>query len=289
MRSTRWVLIAGMMLATTLFAQGMRQQGHDQQQQIWLKFEKELGLQTRYAVDMEIQAMGMTMASKMFRTEGKMRSEMSMPFMNMRMVALELPENGKTVRYSLFPDKKKYCLMPEEKEETKGARKPDFKVEELGTEVYEGVTCKKRRMTVKMSDEDDQVMDMLFSPTQKNMPVKMTSTATLKTEPGQPPATITSVVLFKNYRFGAPDASLFTIPKDYTKAKDMQEIMMEGLFGGGTGGQPAGGLTLPPEALEALRKAQTEGETKGAAAGEAGADAEAMRKNLQNLRRLLGK
>ena len=57
MKSTRWVLIAGMMLSTTLFAQGLRQQGQDTQQN-WLKFEKELGLQTRYAVDMEIEAMG---------------------------------------------------------------------------------------------------------------------------------------------------------------------------------------------------------------------------------------
>ena len=121
MKSTRWVLIAGMMLSTTLFAQGLRQQGQDTQQ-IWLKFEKELGLQTRYAVDMEIEAMGMTMPSKMFRTEGKTRSEMTLPFMNMHMVALERPENGKTVRYSLFPDKKKYCLMPEE-EKAKGAKK----------------------------------------------------------------------------------------------------------------------------------------------------------------------
>ncbi len=286
MKSTRWVLIAGIMLSTTLFAQGLRQQGQDTQQ-IWLKFEKELGLQTRYAVDMEIEAMGMTMPSKMFRTEGKTRSEMTLPFMNMHMVALERPENGKTVRYSLFPDKKKYCLMPEE-EKAKGEKKPTFKLEELGTEAYEGETCKKRRMTVKISDDDEQVMDMLFSPTQKNMPVKMTATATIKTEASQPPTTITSVVLFKNYRFGPQDASLFTIPKDYTKAKDMQEIMMSGLFGGGAGQPPAGGMTLPPEALEALQKAQTQGAPKDAA-GESGADAEAMRQNLQNLRRLLGK
>ena len=92
MKSTRWVLIAAVMLCTTLFAQGLRPQGRDQQQQLWLKFEKELGLQTRYTVDMEIQAMGMTMPSKMYRTEGKMRSDMTLPVMAMRMVALELTE-----------------------------------------------------------------------------------------------------------------------------------------------------------------------------------------------------
>ena len=292
MKSTRWVLIAAVMLCTTLFAQGLRPQGRDQQQQLWLKFEKELGLQTRYTVDMEIQAMGMTMPSKMYRTEGKMRSDMTLPVMAMRMVALELTENGKTVHYSLFPDKKKYCLLPEDDEAAEAGKKPDFKLEDVGTEVYEGVTCKKRRMTVKLGDEGDQVMDMLFSPAQKNMPVKMTASATFKTEPGQPPMTITSVVLFKNYLFGAPDAALFKIPKDYTQAKDMQEIMMGGLFGGGAAGQPAGGQ---PDLNALLRQAQEEAakeaktEAQQDAAEKAAPPAQDLQQNIQNLRRLFGK
>lgn len=303
MKTTRYlapfVLTLSLMVACSLSAQGMRPQGAEQQQ-IWLKFEKELGLQTRYAVDMEIQAMGMTLVSKMYRTEGKLRTEMTLPFMNMNIVALEVTEKGKTVSYSLFPDKKKYCINPADDDDAAESAKMDYKIQEMGTEVYEGVTCKKRRMTVKLPDEGDQVMDMLFSPVQKNMPVKMTANAQMKTEPGQPPMAITSVILFKNYRFGAPAASLFTIPKDYTQAKDMQEIMMSGggLFGGmfqqqgAAGSQAAGGagMTLPPEALKALREAQSEA-AKGADEddGDAAADAAAMRQSLQKLRGLLGK
>lgn len=289
-KNTGWVLVFGMMLATTVCAQGMRKQGSEQQQ-LWLKFEKELGLQTRYAVDMDIQAMGMTMASKMYRTDGKMRSEMTLPMLNMRMVALELTEKGKQVRYSLFPDKKKYCIDTDQDGAEGVTNKLNYKVEDVGTEVYEGVTCKKRRVTVDLQEEGTQVMDMLFSPAQKNMPVKMTATATMKTEPDQAPMTITSVVLFKNYVFTTPAASLFVIPKDYTQAKDMAEIMMGGggLFGlpqAGGNQQPAGGATLPPEALEAIRKAQADAakeDVKDEAANEG------VRQGLQGLRNLLGR
>ncbi|HNX33101.1 MAG TPA: DUF4412 domain-containing protein [Kiritimatiellia bacterium] len=266
MRPTHWILLAGMMLTATLLAQGVRQPGgRDQQQQLWLKFEKELGLQTRYTVDMEIQVMGMTMPSKLYRVEGKTRSEMTMPFMNVHMVMLQLDENGKAANYSLSPAQKKYCLLPEEPDAAKkAARKPRFKLEETGTETYEGEPCVKRRMTVKMPEGEDHVMEMLFSPAQKNMPVKITSTVNMKGERGQPPVPFTSVVLFKNYRFGLPDASLFVIPPDYTRVNTMQELMMGGLSGlGQTPGQPAGGMKLPPEALEALRKAQAEMEKAG--------------------------
>ena len=286
----RLVLTTGMMLTGTLFAQGMRQQGQDAQQ-IWLKFEKELGLQRDFSVDMEIQTMGMTMPSKVYRTGDKTRSEMTLPFMSMKIVALQLTENGKTVNYSLFPDKKKYCVNPEPAGSGADTEKMDYTLNDAGTEVYEGVTCKKSRMTVTLPDGGTQVMDMLFSPAQKNMPVKMTSNAKIKTEPDQPPMAVTSVILFKDYRFGKPDASLFTIPKDYAQAKNMQEVMM----GGGAllpsaGGQQGGGVTLPPEALKALQEAQAEtakeAETEAAPAA---AGAEAMRQNLQKLRGLLGR
>jgi len=294
MKTTRYlgrlVLTTGMMLTTALSAQGMRQQGQDAQQ-IWLKFEKELGLQRDFSVDMDIQTMGMTMPSKVYRTGDKTRSEMTLPFMSMKIVALQLTENGKAVNYSLFPDKKKYCVNPETAGGEADAEKMDYTLNDAGTEVYEGVTCKKSRMTVKLPDGGTQVMDMLFSPAQKNMPVKMTSNAKIKTEPDQPPMTITSVILFKNYRFGKPDAALFTIPKDYVKAANMQEVMM----GGGAllpsaGGQQGGGMTLPPEALKALQEAQAEAAKEAETeAAPAATGAEAMRQNLQKLRGLLGR
>jgi S-adenosylmethionine hydrolase len=47
--------------------------------------------------------------------------------------------------------------------------------------------------------------------------------------PGQPAMPIETVILFKNYTFSTPDAGLFAIPADYTKADSVQEIMMESM------------------------------------------------------------
>ncbi len=293
-------LASGCLFPLSLSAQGMRQKGSDPQQ-IWMRYEKELGLQTRYAADMEVQAMGMTMTSAVYRDADKTRTEMTLPFMNLRMVALQVTENGRMTGYTLFPEKKKYCVTPPEETE---AGTLDYTLEEVGSESFEGVTCKKRRLTVNIPDQGKQVMDILFSPARQNMPVKIDANAQVKTEPGGEPMSVTSVILFKNYRFGAQPASLFTVPADYVKAKDMQEVMMgSGLFGGlqpaaGAGQAPAGqpqGSALSPEALEAIREAQAEAgktapQAETAAQGAAAeAGAEAMRQGLQKLRGLLGR
>ncbi len=283
-KSTGLVILAGLLLTGSLFAQGMRKQGNSQQQ-FWLMYEKELGLQTRYSVDMDVQTMGMNMTSKVFRTEGKTRSEMTMPFMNMRMVALQLPVNGKTVSYTLFPDKKKYCVNPEAEADT-GAedQKPQYKLEELGAEVFEGATCKKRRMTLTLKEGTVSEMTMLFSPAQRDMPVKIDSQTKMVTEPGAEPMLVTSVMLFKNYVFSAPEASLFTIPKDYTQAANMSEIMMGGgaMRGFTPPQQPAAGQ--PAALQEALRRAQQEQKAETEAAQK-----EAVNQGIgRGLRSLLG-
>lgn len=251
--------------------------------QQWLRYEKELGLQTRYSADLTIQSMGMNMAAKLYRLDGKTRTDTTLPFLNTRLVSLELEENGKPVQYTVFPDKKKYCVEAGGEEDGAGAQAAAPKLEDAGTEVYEGVTCRRRRMTVPMEDGATGEMTLLFSPAQKNMPVKITSVSRHAAgEPGAEPMTVTAVVLFKNYLFAAPAAALFAIPKDYTQAKDMTEMM---LSGGGPGG---GGLTLPPEALKALLQAQKEAE-QAPPSGAAGEGAATAPQNLENLRRLLGK
>lgn len=277
--------------ATALFAQGRRQQQTGAE--CWFKIEKEMGLQTRYSVDMEIQAMGMVMPSKTYRLDDLMRSETTMPFMNLKMVVLQLKENGKPVSYSLFPDKKKYCLN--EGATAADDKIPAYKITEAGSETYEGVACKKRRITVTMEDGKTQDMDMLFSPAQKNMPVKMTATAKAETEPGQAPMEITSVVLFKNYQFAAPAASLFAIPKDYTKAANMQEIMMSSLGGFGAPQQPgagqAGGGSQDLNAMirQAQQDAAREAAEEAKPQGQNKAEAENLQQNIRALRNLLGK
>ena len=217
------VLAFALLCAAPAFAQGSDSpQGASQP---WMKFEKELGLQTTYSVDMVMSVMGMNMNSRTVRDGGKTRTEMTMPFMNLKMVALEIPEGGQTVSYTLFPDKKKY-VHEDDSDAGDSAAMPQ--IEELGTETYEGEACIKRRVTM-VQEGLRSDMIMLFSPKQKNMPVKMTLTANASMGEGQPSMPIQSVLLFKNYDFSTPDAALFAIPADYVKAAGMQEIMMESM------------------------------------------------------------
>ncbi|MGD9782801.1 MAG: hypothetical protein AB7V14_11745 [Kiritimatiellia bacterium] len=194
----------------------------------WMQFEKELGLQTTYSVDMVMQMMGMNMESRTVRSGGKTRTEMTMPFMNLKMVALAIPQGGKTVTYSLFPDKKKYVLNTEADEAAAAAAMAKPQIENLGTEAYEGEPCLKRRVTMTQQGIRSEMI-MLFSPRQKNMPVKMTLNATVPATPGQAGMPIQSVILFKNYDFSVPNDSLFVVPADYVQAADMQSILMESM------------------------------------------------------------
>ncbi len=227
----RLLAAAGLVLACAL---SVPAQGPDTQpqgaSQPWMQFEKQLGLQTTYSCDMVMQSMGMSMNSRIVRDGGKTRSEMTMPFMNIPMVVIDVPQGGKSASYTLFPAKKKYVLNDSEAAaamvEAAAASMP--KIEDLGTETYEGETCLKRRVTM-VQDGVRSDMTMLLSPRQKNMPVKMTATTSAPMAPGQPAMPVQSAILFKNYSFSTPDPALFAIPSDYVQAASMQEIMMEGM------------------------------------------------------------
>ncbi len=201
--------------------------------QPWALFEKELGLQTTYSVDMIIESMGTKMDSHIARDGDKTRTEMTMPMMNLKMIMLELSKDGTPVAYTFFPDKKKYTPNEMPLDAVTEPQKPQ--IEELGTEMFEGVKCIKRRM-IMQSGAMESDMIMLFSPEQKDMPVKMTVKANAASGPGQSAMPIETVILFKNYDFSTPDASLFEIPSDYTQAGSVQEVMMESM----------GGMMAPP-------------------------------------------
>ena len=216
------------LFCASLFAQGAGRQPTGAE--YWMKLEKELGLQTRYEVEMEIQAMGMNMASKTYRLDGKTRTETRMPIFNTPMIALETEEDGKPASFMLFPDKKQYVRNETPTED----KAPAYTLTEAGFEVHNGENCRKRLLTVTAPEGHKQEMTILFSPSQKNMPVKIAATVQTEATPEQAPMTIESVVLFKNYVFRPPAAALFTLPSDYTRASSMQEVMMGGgLFGGG--------------------------------------------------------
>jgi hypothetical protein len=268
-------LAATLALAPSAFTQGAPQGGNPAP--AWLRHAKQLGLQTAYAADMEMQSLGMTMPAKIFQRDGQSRVEMTLPRMN-NMVTLQLVENGKPATYLLLPDRKKYCLVPEPAAEA-GAEPADATLTDAGAEVFEGVTCQKKRLTVKLA-EGTQTMDLLLSPAQKNMPVKISSTAQVPTV-----GAVTSVILFKNYNFNPPDAALFVIPADYTKAGNLQEAML-----GVAAPTPSPEQTpaLPPaaqaEAEQALREAQTEleNETRSTANEE---KKKAIQEGVQSLKR----
>ncbi len=227
--TVRILSILSLALACAVPALAQRSDSQSQgASQPWMRFEKELGLQTTYSVDMAMQVMGMTMNSRTIRNGGKTRTEMIMPMVNLKMVALEIPRDGKSVSYSLFPDKKKYVLNTEADQARAAAAITMPKIEDLGTETYEGVACSKRRVSMVQQGIRNEMI-MLFSPKQKNMPVKMTLNASVPTAPGRPAMPIQSIVLFRNYDFSTPADSLFTIPADYVQAASMQEIMMESM------------------------------------------------------------
>jgi len=209
-------------LALPAAAQGPSPQGSSQP---WRLVEEQLGLETTYSVDMVVQTMGMNMNTRVVRDGEKSRTEMTMPFMNIEMAMIEFPEGGKTVSYSLFPEKKKYMLNEDDSMGNEPVVAPE--IEDLGTEEYQGVACDKRRITMTQEGVSSD-MTVLLSPRQKNMPVKMTVSAEVPMQPGQPPMPVQTTVLFQNYDFSTPDASLFAVPSDDTLVNDMMEIMMDG-------------------------------------------------------------
>ena len=197
----------------------------------WALMEKKLGLQTVYSVDMVVRNADKDMVSHIARNGDRTRTEMTMPFMNLKMVSLELPRNGKIVSYSLFPEKKKY-LLDEVDESAPAAPVGEPEIEEVGTETYEGAECVKRR-AVMVEDGVRHEMVIWFSPAQKDMPVKMDATVQLPASPNRPAMPMHAVILFKNYDFSTPADSQFEIPGDYAKAASMIEITMGGAQGFG--------------------------------------------------------
>lgn len=187
--------------------------------QVAKELQKDFGLQTAYSVDMVVQTGKTNMNARMICNHGKTRTEMDNVMFNDRIVTLQI-EEGSTIRfYNVFPDQKKYVV-----EEGPDPVVTMPKIEELGTETYEGVVCIQRRITdVRESYRNETTT--LFSPEQKNMPVKSTTVLSQTLSPGSPAHETRNVIVYRNYDFSTPDDDLFTIPDDYTKASSMMECM----------------------------------------------------------------
>jgi hypothetical protein len=229
MKKTLGSLLAVASLVAALGCPAVAQESQGSSEQ-WREVEKLLGLETTYSVDMVVSVMGMEMASKVYRAGDRTRTEMTMPFMNVEMAMIELDEGGRSVSYSLFPAKKKYMLNEENGDDGDAGEMAAPTIEDLGSEVVDGIECAKKRI---LMSEDGAVSELLvwLSPKHKDMPVKMTVNANMPAESGMPAMPMLTTILFKNYDFGTPEASLFDVPGDYAKIDNMMEIMMEGAGG----------------------------------------------------------
>ena len=189
--------------------------------QVAKQLQENFGMQTAYSVDMVTQTGKTNVNSRMVCKDGKCRTEMNNFMFNRQMVTLQIDEGTRMRFYHVFPDQKKFTVeeMPEARQV---ATMPQ--VEELGTETFEGVACIKRRIT-DVRDNYRNETTTLFSPEQKNMPVKSTTVLSQTLSPGSPAHETRNVIVYRNYDFSTPDDDLFTIPDDYTKASSMMECM----------------------------------------------------------------
>ena len=189
--------------------------------QVAKQLQKDFGLQSTYSVDMVIQTDKTNVNSRMICKDDKCRTEMDNFMFNKKLVTLQISEGNKILFYHVFPDQKKYTVE-ETSEALQVATMPQ--IEELGTETYEGVVCIKRRITDVRENYRNETTT-LFSPEQKNMPVKSTTVVTHSSPPSSLAHEVQNVMVYQNYDFSTPDDSLFTIPANYVKASSMQECM----------------------------------------------------------------
>jgi len=170
-----------------------------------------------YSATMTAEAGGRAIASKVFKSGQKTRTEIAMEGMQIVIIVDPEADDGKGAGYTLMPMVKMYTKLPLPPEATtaKSDDKMEIKTEDLGKEDVGGVSCDKRRVT---ATEDGKTYTMLLwtSPKQKDMPVKIE----VQDGPGGK-----AVITFKDYDFKKPAADLFKVPADYT-ANNMGGMMM---------------------------------------------------------------
>ena len=155
---------------------------------------------------------GMTVNSKLYCDNGRVRTEMSMQGMNI--VSIVLPDQQKV--YSIMEAQKMVMVMPYDPAKYKkymiGTPGFDGKFEAAGNETVEGVACNKYKVTT-----DGKVYDMWINPATKQ-PVKLAA------ENGE------FTLVWKNYVAGPQDPALFQVPAGYQM---INMPSMPGMPGGG--------------------------------------------------------
>lgn len=159
---------------------------------------------------------GMTVNSKLYCDNGRVRTEMNTSGMNI--VAIILPDQQKV--YTIMEAQKMVMVMPYDPAKYKkmmiGTPGFDGKFEAAGSETVEGVACNKYKVTT-----DGKVYDMWINPATRQ-PVKLAA------EDGA------FTLVWKNYVAGPQDPALFQVPAGY---QTMNMPAMPGMPGGGAPGQ----------------------------------------------------
>jgi len=208
----KWLVAAGAIFAGSLaWAQGGMGMGGG----AWMKFQDKLNPVQDYSVTMVMDMGQQAMTSKMYKLGKKMRTEMNQQGFQAISIVDPEADNGKGAAFTLMPMMKTYMKVPISADAAAKADddKVDIKIDELGKEDVDGVSCAKRRATITLSNGKSLVIMLWTSPKAKDMPVKVEMTDPVK-----------ATIRYKDYDFTKPSADLFTLPADY-KAMDMGGMM----------------------------------------------------------------
>jgi outer membrane lipoprotein-sorting protein len=158
-------------------------------------------LNKQFSADQVITAGGTTMTSKVFSDNGKMRTEMNTG--GMQMVSIVRPDLQKI--YSVMVAQKMIMEMPYDASKVgqqMTSSGQDGKFELVGPDTVDGVACNKYKLTSK-----DNKISFMWIDAAKKIPLKMAAGDNSYT------------LVWKNYKVGPQDASLFEPPADYQTMK----------------------------------------------------------------------
>lgn len=179
-------------------------------------------LNKQFSADQVITAGGTTMTSKVFSDNGKMRTEVNTN--GMQMVSIVRPDLQKI--YSVMVAQKMVMEMPYDASKVSQMTNSgqDGKFELVGPETVDGVACSKYKLTSK-----DNKVSFMWIDAVKKIPVKMAAEDNSYT------------LVWKNYKVGPQDASLFEPPADY------QTMKMPGAAAASAPAAPASGGAPGPD------------------------------------------
>ena len=223
--------------------------------------------QDAFTADIDLQTIGrdgveaMSMPARLVYQDDQLRMEtyldkMKAPGMAGQMAAMmkgagldtavAIVQQKQSRALVVFPNLKSYTienLTPATEQPlpagTKATNAP-LQVKELGKEAVAGVECTKSQVTYQDLKGKERTATLWRGADAKKFPVKLESV-----DRGT-----RAVINFKKPTYGKPEASLFTVPADFKKYADaqemMQEVMMKAMGAGGPGGAPATGILPKP-------------------------------------------